>query len=224
MKYLLFLSLFLLGGNLLQAREFRVNQIPNGSKNQCLNCHFSMNGGSLNSFGQEIFSNHLTSKNSQGSVKWSSTLAALDSDGDTFSNGVELLDPTGVWKTGQSNPGNPADVSNPGNKSIVPTSVKDLFTKNNDGNLKIESIYPNPVKESFNLSVKIEKQSNIKIEILDLLGNSIAVVSNQFFNEGNYSLLVNPSQIAKMSLMEGNYFLLISSSNSYDLQSFKIVK
>jgi hypothetical protein len=216
MKYLLFLSLFLLGGNLLQAREFRVNQIPNGSKNQCLNCHFSMNGGSLNSFGQEIFSNHLTSKNSQGSVKWSSTLAALDSDGDTFSNGVELLDPTGVWKTGQSNPGNPADVSNPGNKSIVPTSVKDLFTKNNDGNLKIESIYPNPVKESFNLSVKIE--------ILDLLGNSIAVVSNQFFNEGNYSLLVNPSQIAKMSLMEGNYFLLISSSNSYDLQSFKIVK
>ena len=64
-------------------------------------------GGSLNAYGAAFFTNGL---------KWDLTLACLDSDKDSFTNGIELGDGCGVWNnvthvgglatTGLSQPGN----------------------------------------------------------------------------------------------------------------------
>jgi hypothetical protein len=95
-----------------QARPNRPDQIPNGQVNRCANCHISPSGGGLRTeFGLDIEEFFLTP---QGTVVWGPELAALDSDGDGRSNGSELQDPSGTWRAGQAQPGDPGAVTNPG--------------------------------------------------------------------------------------------------------------
>lgn len=103
------------------ARAFRVAQIPNGNVDGCGACHNAANaGGPRNAFGIEIQQNFLSPPGGAfGSVVWGAALAGLDSDGDGVDNGTELNDPNGTWQQGNTNPGNPNDVTNPG---VVDTS------------------------------------------------------------------------------------------------------
>ena len=87
------------------------NTIPNGDVFGCDNCH-TPNMSAKTPFGID-YKNH-------GKV-WSSTLATLDSDGDTYTNGEELQDPAGTWVKGQPQPGDPALVSNPGDPDSIPS-------------------------------------------------------------------------------------------------------
>ncbi len=103
------------------ARGFRVSQIPNGNQNNCKTCHQFPSGGPRNSFGAEIEQNFLSAPGgSFGSVVWGPALAGLDSDNDGSSNGAELNDPNGAWSTGNTNPGDPATVTNPGEFDAAP--------------------------------------------------------------------------------------------------------
>ena len=97
-------------------RDFRVNQIPNGSELGCASCHVTP-GGPRTSFGTLIENNYL----SGGNVVWGPELAAADADGDGFSNGHELEDPFGNWTSGSTNPGTSSFVTNPGSNSSVPS-------------------------------------------------------------------------------------------------------
>jgi len=85
------------------------NTIPNGDVFGCENCH-TPNMSAKTPFG--------TDYKNYGKV-WSSTLATLDSDGDTYTNGEELQDPDGTWVKGQPQPGDPALVSNPGDSDSI---------------------------------------------------------------------------------------------------------
>ena len=59
--------------------------------------------GSANPFGLTVEGDFLTAINLSGNVIWGPELAAIDSDGDGFTNGEELGDPEGTWQ-----PGDPA--------------------------------------------------------------------------------------------------------------------
>jgi hypothetical protein len=105
-------GMILVSGLAVQARDFRVNQIPNGQAFRCANCHVSAGGGGpRNPFGQAVQA--ITGTSSR--TFWSATLAAADSDGDGFSNGQELGDVDG---DGSAVPGHA--VSNPGNANSRP--------------------------------------------------------------------------------------------------------
>ena len=119
MKTLLTISglAFLLAANSGVALEEYVSLIPNGSVNSCSTCHVNADPN-----------NASTTRNSFG-VAWSkntpartynSLLAGKDSDGDTFSNGVELGDPAGTWTSGSPDPAGP--VFNPGDAASHPTA------------------------------------------------------------------------------------------------------
>jgi len=109
---ILFVSVYFLPITLSNARPWRVEQIPNGNKFGCLNCHNSSYGGSLNSFGLSVES--VVGRGSRASF-WNSVLAAKDSDGDGSSNGEELGDPDG---DGKSTDG--AEITNPSNPESKP--------------------------------------------------------------------------------------------------------
>ncbi len=113
---ILLLFLFAIG---LQARSFRVNQIPNGSVFSCANCHVTP-GGPRNNFGKLVERQFLTAPGASGNVEWNAFLASLDADNDGVSNGEELQDPYGLWSMGNPNPGNASLVSAPGDASDTP--------------------------------------------------------------------------------------------------------
>jgi Bacterial Ig domain/Immunoglobulin domain len=108
----LILGMTLAAQNLLAVSSY-VNQIPNGATFSCANCHVNpAGGGTRTGFGNAFANNsHL----------WNATLAALDSDGDGYSNGVELADPNGTWRTGQPNPS--GTVYNPGDATSHPSTT-----------------------------------------------------------------------------------------------------
>ena len=101
----------------LAARNWRVNQMPNGSVFSCGTCHFNSNGGgSRNAFGTAV--EQLVSPGGTEDF-WSQSLALQDSDGDRFSNGQELGDPNGFWPNFIPGPSatNPGDANSKPNRA-----------------------------------------------------------------------------------------------------------
>lgn len=113
---LLVLALLLTASKPAQSRDFRVNFIPNGNHFSCNTCHVFA-GGDRNAFGLQV---QALVTPGGGQHFWGPDLAALDADGDGFSNGEELQDPEGLWKVGDPAPGMIHLVSNPGNPDSMP--------------------------------------------------------------------------------------------------------
>ncbi len=86
--------------------------IPNGNVNSCSTCH--TNVPDLNSFGDAFLTN---------GAAWSAGIAALDSDGDGASNGLELQDPDGTWTEGDADPGDVNLVTKPGDAADTPAPI-----------------------------------------------------------------------------------------------------
>jgi hypothetical protein len=114
------------------ARPFRPGLIPNGfpAAGGCLACHVgfpSPGNGPRNAFGQEV-ETRVTPGGQE--VFWGPELAALDSDGDGFTNGEELGDPDGIWEQGTASVGHPALVSRPGSAASIPPAPKSVAILN----------------------------------------------------------------------------------------------
>ncbi len=58
------------------------------------------------------------------------------------------------------------------------------------------SIYPNPMKESTIIRFNLNKNSNVKIAIFDVLGRETTTVVNGVFNQGSYDYSVKRSQFS----------------------------
>lgn len=186
--------------SIADARSFRVNQIPNGSKNGCITCHNSSSGGSRNSFGKAIENNFLNG----GDVVWGAQLAARDDDGDGFSNGEELQDPNGAWQIGQANPGDASKVTNPGNAGSKPTyyfEEKPEFY----GISNIE-VFPNPAVSFQSLAIELGLPGTINAEIYSINGALVKTVANTLYPAGKHIISWNLTN----SLSSGNYYLKIT--------------
>ena len=105
--------LLLVGGDAADRGGF-VSRIPNGNVNDCENCHIGdPDDVNLNGFGQAWDATGI----------WQTSIATADSDGDSFSNGWELQDPTGTWLRGENAPGISSLVTLPGGALSFPPEI-----------------------------------------------------------------------------------------------------
>lgn len=169
---------FLTGMTHLFARSFRVDQVPNGNKYSCSTCHTGL-GGPRNAFGTEIENNYLDNpgNKSNANVVWSAALAALDSDGDGVNNGAELQDANGVWKIGESQPGDRDLVSNPGDPGST-TNIA-LALETTPFAFQLSQNYPNPFNPSTSIVFTLTKTARISLRIY----NSQGVVVRELFDQ-----------------------------------------
>ena len=99
-----------------EARGFRMQQLPNTPAG-CNTCHTTGGGTPRNSFGLAMEA--LVTPDGR-EVFWGPELAALDSDGDGFTNGQELGDPQGTWQEGNELPGHADEITHPGDSDSHP--------------------------------------------------------------------------------------------------------
>lgn len=78
------------------------------------------------------------------------------------------------------------------------------------------NIYPNPVKNNLTIELGLNEQTHVEVVLVDLLGNTIAVIANEEMNSGANKLHWNTSGAAN-----GIYLLNIKTNNS--LQAKKLV-
>lgn len=215
-NYLPAILLIILSFNLVIAREFRVQQIPNGSKNGCLNCHVDPNGGGTrNAFGKAVEARVSPGGNQEF---WDATLAKLDSDNDGFTNGQELQDPNGIWKPGQSNPGNASMVTLPGNADSKPTAIE---SENFElpVTYRLEQNYPNPFNPSTTIKFSLPNSGFTQLSVFDITGREISSLINKNLSAGNYTVEFNAAELAS-----GIYFYRIHSKDFVDTKKFILLK
>ncbi len=203
-----FAFFFLMSFSVLFSRPWRVDQIPNGIKFNCLNCHISaFGGGPRNLFGQAV--EQLVSPGGTQEF-WSPALAKLDSDGDGVTNGQELGDPNGTWKTGQPRPGNLDLVSNPGDPFSVPTEVSD-----NGLSLPITyrlfNNYPNPFNPTTTISFEIPQSENVTLNIFNSLGQFVRTLTSGNLSAGRHSFIWDGRDDSNNDIASGIYFYKLTA-------------
>lgn len=115
---------FALAAGALMSHEDFMNSLPVHQHFKCTLCHVAPNpvvGTDLNAFGKDFKSNAFT---------WNGDLAGIDSDGDGFTNGMELGDENGDGSPEvyfeRSNPGDPFNYPNSINQETW-SIIKNLF-------------------------------------------------------------------------------------------------
>jgi|SRR5690606_19353533 len=80
-------------------------------------------------------------------------------------------------------------------------------------------IYPNPVHDQLNLSYRVNKDSNVTIQIMDVLGNEIATLLSQKLSTGEQ---LNSFDISSR-LNSGFYFLRISAGGETVIKRISVL-
>jgi len=191
----------------INARSKRVDQIPNGSKFNCQNCHINEGGGGAkNDFGTQVGNNYL---DNGGDVIWGSELAGLDADQDGSTNGQELEDPDGEWEMGDSDPGDQSLVTNPGDPNSVAIEKNKLTYK--PKNYTLQKNYPNPFNRTTKIIYSITKTMSVKLSIYNVSGKHVITLRNGIHKPGNYNITWSGKNEKGQKLESGVYFAHLES-------------
>jgi hypothetical protein len=216
-KLVVFLIALTFSLSFLAARSYRVAMVPYGSNWSCNTCHTDGGGTPRNPFGQAVES--ITGNNNV--VFWGPTLAALDSDGDGFINGVELQDSAGTWTSGSANPGTASLVTHPGDAQDFPatSAVWDI-----PASYELGHNYPNPFNPLTVISYNLPVYSHVTIDIYNVLGEKIKTLVNESASEGSYITIWNGLNDLGKAVNSGIYFYRMTAGDYSSVKRMVLMK
>ena len=89
--------------------------------------------------------------------------------------------------------------------SLLGTPSKPAPSGKSDKVLTVVKVYPNPVDDQINITLRLERETNLSIKIMDLLGNEVVTLLNERYPAGESTRNFNiPNR-----LNSGIYFLRI---------------
>ncbi|MDR6785444.1 hypothetical protein ABIE26_004154 [Pedobacter africanus] len=89
------------------------------------------------------------------------------------------------------------------------SNSKSLNSVKQEKILSVLKVYPNPVDDQINLILKMDRESNLSVKIMDLLGNEVVTLSNERIAAGEQT----KSYTIPNRLNAGIYFLKIMSGS-----------
>lgn len=100
-----------------------------------------------------------------------------------------------------------------GNTSAVPPKIKEVSANpafdDQDKVLNNVKVYPNPVTDQLNLTYLVNKDSNVTIMIMDVLGNEVATLFSEHLSAGQQNHSFNIAS----KLNSGFYFVRLMVGN-----------
>jgi uncharacterized surface protein with fasciclin (FAS1) repeats len=81
------------------------------------------------------------------------------------------------------------------------------------------SVYPNPASEFVNVSYKLLKESEVSLEMYDMLGQRVRIQDEGFLYEGTYNV-----EFPVNELESGMYLLIINTGDSQIANKVRVVK
>jgi hypothetical protein len=93
---------------------------------------------------------------------------------------------------------------------------------NNNGtpeNYKLEQNYPNPFNPSTTINYSIPSASDVSVKVYDLLGHEVMTLVNEHKSAGNYSVVVDASNLAS-----GVYVYKMNAGDFSDVKRMTLLK
>lgn len=107
-----------------------------------------------------------------------------------------------------------------GNTSAVPAKMKEIDTLTDDNKiLNNVKVYPNPVTDQLNLTYLVNKDSNVIIMIMDVLGNEVATLLSERLPAGQQ----NHSFNIATKLSSGFYFVRLMVGNEVVIKRISVL-
>lgn len=104
-------------------------------------------------------------------------------------------------------------------KRGIITSVENLFTKSNVNDFNLFPNYPNPFNPSTTIEYNINKPSEVRLIIYDVLGREIKSIFNEFKDAGHYKVIFNGKD-----LPSGIYYYRLVTENNYQTKPMILLK
>ena len=102
----------------------------------------------------------------------------------------------------------------------VTTGVK-KFNSITPENFTLSQNYPNPFNPETIINFSLAKNSNVKVEVFDVLGRKITTLVNREMSPGNYSVSFNAEQF---NLSSGTYIYTLSAGSFYGVRKMVYLK
>ncbi len=104
--------------------------------------------------------------------------------------------------------------------SFGPASAKKAAANSlNLESFKFVGVAPNPVRGKSNVIFQLPRETDVAIEVYNVLGEQVQVIANKKLNPGQYTLEWNSTQLTK-----GTYIVKITAGNEVKTQRVNIMK
>jgi hypothetical protein len=96
------------------------------------------------------------------------------------------------------------------NKNVNNVAVTPVINIPTSGTTLEAKVFPNPVKGKYVVELYVPQSGNTRIELLNMAGQQIAALKQQFLQKGKHQLEFNKSNLSAPS---GNYYIKISTGS-----------